>query len=230
MVEENDVKDTQDNQENPPEETTETGAETENETDDGQTEVDEKGVPYKNRYMESQRKLSAVEERLASIEQNIRTTRQPDNTVQTPETRQNLNEQRVREFASDPDGFIDRKVAERERQRRLQEAFAYVNNNKLSVPEIDKVIVDYSISTVDPLLAAQSAHRIMQSNSKKRVSETVEKQRTENIKGKQVPSGTKPITSRQKNADVDEVMGRIKERGDPRDVTEYFRKTLTPEK
>lgn len=129
--------------------------------------VDEKGVPWKNRAMEQERKnadaqlrLEEYESRLAELEETASKTK-AGSAQPTPDQ---VNA-KLGEFVKDPDAYIDRKVKEREFQDQLLKVVPWLKNqegfveeDKLRLLQIER---EHSLGGA-PLQVAKTAWSLLQ--------------------------------------------------------------------
>jgi hypothetical protein len=212
-------------------------------------EVDDRGVPLKNRVAELTRKLEDTQERIRRFEEERmnQTTVRPiaDSTPQIPSVRK-TREQVIEEINLDPEGWIDRKLQERESQKeivrqqeRMKDAEKLIydkdpSNFRENVTRVVGIINKYRISTANPVDGIQAALEILKNEQKLKdlVSKSTtqqmndeDKARIDSIKKTQTPTGA--TSKPQVTSDDSEVYKkRLIESGTEKDATNYFRNTL----
>jgi len=214
-------------------------------------DVDERGVPWKNRAMENERKLSEISERLARMETHA--ISQPIPQIPSPDTPNSVDPQRdIEEFTTNPDAWYKKKRAQEQAieqqsimQQKMADARAIIasrgadkyNENYTKVMAMTE---KWGLNTADPVRAVQKAFELldlentasMSQREKQLQAESIKKAEEETKRNAQIKNqavgGSKPPVNVKVNSakDADEDMGRIKQTGSERDVTSFLRKTL----
>lgn len=123
-------------------------------------QTDERGVPLENVLAEEKRKRLELEEEVARIKEAIKS--QPYAPAQAPTPTQQADPaQKVERFATDPDKYLDSYYNRRRQQEKLQDAFLYVQKKGYNIRQIDGAIVEYGLSTDDPLKAVKTAEKLL---------------------------------------------------------------------
>ena len=212
------------------------------------TEVDERGVPWKNVAMENERKLNEISERLARMEVNA--VSQPIPQIPSPATPNSVDPQReIEEFTTNPDVWYQKKRAQERAveqqsimQQKLAEARALIasrgadkyNENYTKVMAMTE---KWGLNTSDPVKTVQKAFELldlennasMSQREKQLAQETSKKneeeaKRNNEIKKTQAVGGSKPpVATKVVNQDY---IDNVREKGDIKSVNDFFRNNV----
>lgn len=230
------------------EEAVEKPSDSETEKKVGEEEVDNQGVPLKNRLAESERKRKALEERMTKVEelftqQNsaVQYPYQPQQPMTSPQQQEQTDQTKL---PPETQKLLDDWYGKKRSQERLQEADMWLfnqdpqnwtNNSQEAMGIIRSNAALQNQFNADPLGAAKQAKKILDARRevlKKPKEEPVgeeeskvkEQERIAKIKETTTTSGkTTPAPKKDK---VDEAYKKAVDWGSNRDIADYFKSKL----
>ena len=198
----------------PVEETPQEAEETVEEQPSELSEVDERGVPWKNRAMEYERKYIEALERQSKPAPAAPSQNEPEETDEVGKVIK---------------PYLDKYLQRVQHQEKLKTAFDYITEKGLTVAEVDKVAAEFGLSNADPLRMVKNVEKILKARKpqeapRKVVNKDVEKKRIEKIKKTTTEAGSKPAEARPKESAAH--LAKFKSTGDKKDLAAYFRAKL----
>ena len=127
--------------------------------------TDDKGVPWENRAKEFERKLSDAQARLQELETR---RSEPAPAPADEEKAAEMKKQKILEFVEDPEGYIERRLVEREWRREEPQAVDWLKTQGMTdedKPRISQIIKEHGISAPSPMARAKAAWKILRSET-----------------------------------------------------------------
>ena len=134
------------------------------------TDKDEKGVPWKNRAQEFQRKYEETQKELEKVKSAPPETK----ALEAPNEDEQREKRKARlyDFVEDPDKYIEGRIAEREIKREMPAAEAWVRSQEGFAVEdeahIMRIIREHGLNQNSPMLRAKSAWQILKAEKLER--------------------------------------------------------------
>ena len=188
------------------------------------SDVDERGVSYKNVAAEARRKAELLEEKIANLEAKM--------AAGNPPVANNAYDAkaRVTQLANNPDDFIDTKIVTKVQQLRYQDRLNDASNwlrdkdpkNYIAnETKVIQIIKEYGITSPDPVMTVQKAWKLIDDLAPKITPKPTIPNREAEIKKQQTSSANKPAPVT-KTPIINDIRAKAIASGDDADMRAFF--------
>lgn len=171
--------------------------------------VDAKGVPWENRAKEFERKYEEMRSKNEEFEARMARLESPKVDA-THEDQAAVGREKLQEFVSDPDAYLERRLLEREFQREIPQAESWLRTqpdfSKEDESRVAQIIRENGLSQPSPMLRAKAAYKLLKAEKLER--DFVDRTRQNQAQGAML-EGTGRSTPKQDGPTRDELLKQL---------------------